>query len=112
MKHLLFGLIAIGSFGSSMAATTNYMTCEDGSTLRVIYPTDEFAVLDKNNQLHLLKIAVSASGARYIGNDLQWWTKGNEGNLSVLKDGESYAKDQGINCQLDTKTNNQTKKQN
>lgn len=100
MKNILFSLIAILSFGQAIAAKTDQMICENGSILKVAYPTNNLAIVEEDDQLHLLKIAVSASGARYIGDHLQWWTKGNTGNLAKLKAGEKYAEDKGINCQL------------
>ena len=46
-----------------------------------------------------LKIAISASGARYTGDGLQWWTKGvDQGQLSPLAPGEDIATAQGVNC--------------
>jgi len=73
--------------------------CEDGRTLQAGYPDSETAVVDVDGRAHPLRIAPAASGARYIGFGLQWWTKGmNEGRLSRLKHGETIASDPGVTC--------------
>lgn len=73
--------------------------CEDGRTLQAGYPDSNTAVVDVDGRAHPLRIAPSASGARYIGFGLQWWTKGmEEGRLSRLKDGETIASDPGVMC--------------
>lgn len=54
-------------------------------------------------QLSLLKVAVSASGARYVGDGWQWWGKGlEEGNLAVMIEGEEFASDSGKLCKVIT----------
>lgn len=100
MKSILFSLITVFSFEYVMADKTNHMICENDSILKIAYPTNDLAILEINNQLHLLKIAISASGARYIGDNLQWWTKGGAGNLAKLKVNEKHNYDKGIGCQL------------
>lgn len=46
-----------------------------------------------------MRIAVSASGARYVGGGWEWWTKGaTEGTLSPLKPGEDIASAAGAIC--------------
>lgn len=73
--------------------------CEDGRTVQAGYPDRNTAVVDVDGRAHPLKIAPSASGARYVGFGLQWWTKGmDEGRLSRLKDGETIASDPGVMC--------------
>ena len=73
--------------------------CDDGRTLQAGYPDRNTAVVDVDGRAHPLQIAPSASGARYVGFGLQWWTKGmNEGRLSRLKDGETIASDPGVTC--------------
>lgn len=50
--------------------------CESGARVMVSYPDTDSAVIGYNGQTHQMKIAVSASGARYVGDELEWWTKG------------------------------------
>ncbi|CAN7355260.1 MliC family protein [Phenylobacterium sp. LjRoot219] len=77
--------------------------CDDGRTLQAGYPDSTTAVVDVDGRAHPLRIAPSASGARYIGFGLQWWTKGMaEGRLSRLKDGETIASDPGVLCHAGT----------
>lgn len=73
--------------------------CADGRTVEAGYPDENTAVVDVDGRAHPLRIAPSASGARYIGFGLQWWTKGmDQGRLSRLKDGETIASDPGVEC--------------
>ena len=72
--------------------------CADGRIVRALYPDTQTARLKVEGNDYRLKIAVSGSGARYVGEGLQWWTKGDEGMLSTLKAGESIAADPGVRC--------------
>ena len=80
------------------AALTTY-ACDDGRSLKASYPDTDTAVVELDGQTHPVNIAISASGARYVGDGLQWWTKGMaDGQLSPLKAGEDIASAQGVNC--------------
>lgn len=72
--------------------------CDDGRTLQAVYPDSDTARVRVGGQEHTLKIAVSGSGARYVGEGLQWWTKGSEGLLAPLAAGESIAAASGVSC--------------
>ncbi|WP_176695955.1 MliC family protein [Phenylobacterium immobile] len=73
--------------------------CLDGKTLRAAYPDSDTAVLMVEGRKLTLKVARSGSGARYVGEGVQWWTKGmTEGTLSVLKAGEDVADAEGVYC--------------
>lgn len=50
--------------------------CKSGNTVQASYPTDSTAVVDYEGQTRQMTLAVSASGARYVGGGLEWWTKG------------------------------------
>ena len=66
--------------------------CPDGQSVRATYPDTRTAVIEYRGATHTLKTAVSADGARYIGEGLQWWTKGmTHGTLAVLAPGQTYA---------------------
>ena len=81
------------------AATPTTYACDDGRSLKASYPDADTAVVELEGATHTLKIAISASGARYVGDGLQWWTKGmTDGQLSPLKAGEDIASAQGVNC--------------
>lgn len=72
--------------------------CDDGRTFQALYPDTSTAKLRLGGQEHTLKIAISGSGARYAGEGLQWWTKGDEGFLAPLKLGETIAAAPGVSC--------------
>ena len=56
-------------------------------------------MVDVGGHAYTLKAQVAASGVRYVGFGLQWWTKGlQEARLSRLKDGETIASDPGVMC--------------
>lgn len=93
-----FSLCAALSLPASAAETKHY-DCEN-EQIRIGY-TGDYAILDYQNQLFLLKTAISASGTRYVGENWQWWTKsGEEGNLAPKQDSEDFASDEGRMCKL------------
>jgi membrane-bound inhibitor of C-type lysozyme len=75
--------------------------CTDGSTITARYE-DNAAMLTKGQESWTLQGAVSASGARYVGQGRQWWTVTRSGveqaTLAQLKPGETYAQDTGLTC--------------
>ncbi|HMM54904.1 MAG TPA: MliC family protein [Candidatus Desulfobacillus sp.] len=50
--------------------------CESGRAITARYPDTETAVIEHAGKTSTLRIAISASGARYVGDGLVWWTKG------------------------------------
>ncbi|WP_205763563.1 META domain-containing protein [Pseudopontixanthobacter vadosimaris] len=73
--------------------------CTDGTMVQASYPTTETARLTRDGRTIDMNIAVSASGARYVGGGMQWWTKGmREGMLSPLGAGETMASAPGVTC--------------
>ena len=51
--------------------------CESGSLVKARYaPSGEQAQLEREGRRHLMQRAVAASGARYVGDGLEWWSKG------------------------------------
>lgn len=75
-----------------------HYVCTDGRTVSALYPDSKTAQLTVGGSTHLLTIARSGSGARYTGDALQWWTKGDEGMLAALTPGEDIAADPGVTC--------------
>lgn len=68
--------------------------CESGQTVAAAYPTTDSATVEYKRSRYNMRIAVSASGARYVADSLEWWTKGSgpgsEGTvLRHLADGTS-----------------------
>ena len=73
--------------------------CADGRTVQAVYPDADTAVLTMDGQTSHLHTAVSADGARYVGDHWQWWTKGmHEGQLAPLETGEKIASAIGVSC--------------
>jgi membrane-bound inhibitor of C-type lysozyme len=73
--------------------------CDDGQTVRAGYPDAQTAVVSVGGHAYTLKAGRAASGVRYVGFGLQWWTKGMaEGRLSRLKPDEEVASDPGVMC--------------
>jgi membrane-bound inhibitor of C-type lysozyme len=66
--------------GVSAAPTLVKYSCTNKARVQVTYNGDS-ARLVFNNKIYLMKSAISASGARYIGGGYTWWTKANEGSL-------------------------------
>jgi membrane-bound inhibitor of C-type lysozyme len=82
------------------ANVTTYV-CTDGQAIRVGYTDSDTAVVDYQGHAYTLKAARAASGVRYVGYGLQWWTKGmTQGSLARLKDGETIASDPGLRCDV------------
>lgn len=50
--------------------------CESGETIIASYPDPDSAKVHYKGSAHAMQIAVSGSGARYVGDGLEWWTKG------------------------------------
>lgn len=74
-------------------------SCADGSTVEARYPTPETAQIVTAGKTVDMTIAQSASGARYVGDGWQWWTKGMiDGMLAPLKPGEDIASAAGTTC--------------
>ena len=58
-----------------MSSVLNYR-CESGETIAATYPSTEVATVNYKGSHYKMQIAVSGSGARYVGSELEWWTKG------------------------------------
>jgi membrane-bound inhibitor of C-type lysozyme len=84
---LLFFVVAIVGCGkpahkvepvsqSAPPVATHLYQCESKRTVRVSYPSEHSATVEYEGQVLQMRIAVSASGARYTGGGLEWWSKG------------------------------------
>jgi membrane-bound inhibitor of C-type lysozyme len=90
-------LVVAALAGCAHAPTPYTYACEDGRTVVARYEGDR-AMLEIGGVHHTLTTAMSASGARYVGDGLQWWTKGfSEATLAVLPAGEEIAPP-GVRC--------------
>lgn len=87
---------------NTSSLTHNYQ-CVSGEQIMVNYPASDVAMIQYQNNSYKMQIAVSGSGSRYVGETLEWRTKGtNTGSEALLshhlKDGTS-----GENIELCTK---------
>lgn len=57
--------------------------CESGQTVSVAYGADETARLTYQGRAYDLRLAPSASGARYTGSGLEWWSASRDGQESA-----------------------------
>jgi membrane-bound inhibitor of C-type lysozyme len=64
--------------------------CSDGEQLAATYyngDPNRLAIVKKGNQPALVMVnVVAGSGAKYVGNIYEWWTKGDSGNFTQLMD--------------------------
>ncbi len=58
------------------AVTSALYTCESGVKIVAGYSDTDTATVHYKGRTYSLKNAVSASGARYVGEGIEWWTKG------------------------------------
>ena len=79
------------------AGVTTYR-CLDGSSIVAGYPDSRTAVVTYKGHAYTLKLAPSASGARYTGYGLQWWTRGAHASIAPLKPNEEVAAEPGLTC--------------
>ncbi|MEO7026310.1 MAG: MliC family protein, partial [Caulobacteraceae bacterium] len=80
------------------ASLNTLYLCPNGHILAARYPDPKTAVIVWRGQEHTLTAGPSADGVRYVGDGLQWWTKGmRAGSISVLPAGRTIA-DPGPNC--------------
>jgi membrane-bound inhibitor of C-type lysozyme len=84
---LLFVVVAVAGCGtpayeaepasqSAPPVATHLYHCESQRTVRVSYPSEYTATVEYEGQVLQMHIAISASGARYAGGGLEWWSKG------------------------------------
>ena len=68
----------------SVARAHDYQ-CESGETITAAYSSTDTATVKYKTRTYTMQIAISASGARYVGEGFEWWTKssgpGSEGIL-------------------------------
>ncbi|BCT67274.1 hypothetical protein NNRS527_00856 [Nitrosospira sp. NRS527] len=50
--------------------------CKSGYTVDASYRSDTTAIMQYEGRAREMIVAISGSGARYVGGGLEWWTKG------------------------------------
>ena len=71
LLNRFFGLIFISGLHGCDLAPLEYR-CESGRTVEAAYGSDETAVVRYEGNARQMSLAVSASGARYVGGGLEW----------------------------------------
>lgn len=61
---------------STASSAAHSYRCESGQTVAAAYPSTDTATVQYKGSRYAMQIAVSGSGARYVGGGLEWWTKG------------------------------------
>lgn len=81
------------------APVTVAYVCEDGATLSATYSGEEASV-EYGGETYAMTTQMSASGARYVGDGLQWWTRGDgEGTVTPMPEGGTDpARGEGVAC--------------
>ncbi|WP_438852912.1 DUF4232 domain-containing protein [Brevundimonas nasdae] len=78
----------------SEALAVNY-ACDSGVTIEARYPDKTSAQMTYKGQDYVLRNVQAASGARYIGSGVEWWTTSRDGRevatLSLLSPNEEVA---------------------
>lgn len=80
------------------AADVVRYTCEDGEAVQVRYVDQDSATVVFQGRTYELARVISASGARYAGDGLQWWSKGDDAFRAPLKPGEEIASADPVTC--------------
>jgi membrane-bound inhibitor of C-type lysozyme len=88
-SDLLSGLPSVDSYN-----------CANGTRVTAVYGANFETASIKFGKIGLLgsktyqvEKAVAASGVRYTGDGVEWWTKGNTANLYMLDSNKALAKD-------------------
>lgn len=67
-----------------------HYTCQSGELVQVAQTLNDNNSLLYKGKLYRVVRVISASGARYAGDGMEWWTKGDQAMLSpLLADGTS-----------------------
>lgn len=75
---IVAGCSAAAAPGPAPALGGDWITyrCESGRALAASYPTDSSAFVRYAGATREMRVARSASGARYTGDGYEWWTRG------------------------------------
>lgn len=102
-SRLLLALAALLPAACQPARPSTEATyqCSDGRAVTATYGDVDHARLVIDGTPYRLTVARSASGARYVGEGWQWWTKGmHDAWLAPLRPGETVASAPGVACQV------------
>ena len=83
----LLGALLLTGCGQT-ATDGKTMHCTDGPTVTFHFPDPETLMLTVNGSAHRLERQRTASGARYSGEGMDFWNKGNE--VTFTLDGQRF----------------------
>ena len=70
---------------AAAAVSLHNYQCKSGEMIAATYPSTDSATINYKGSDYSMQIAVSASGARYVGGGFEWWTKGSgAGSEAIL----------------------------
>src|SRR5690606_19447380 len=58
--------------------------CESGETVEVRYDGAEVAEVVYKDRRYTMRASASASGARFVGSELEWWTRTRDGREEAV----------------------------
>jgi membrane-bound inhibitor of C-type lysozyme len=94
----LLAALALAGCETARSTPASLLHCDNGEVVEVGYAGD-MAIVRYKNRKHVMRTAMSGSGARYIGDGLQWWTKGlDQGTVAPLAPGEDAASAPPVVC--------------
>ena len=76
---------------SDIERTSATYLCDNEQALQVHYinaAPNFLAIVPVDGQSHIFATTISASGARYVSGPFEWWSKGGEGTLRDLTQGD------------------------
>jgi len=86
--------------GAPLTAVAVAYECQSGKTVAVQYPDVRSAVVTYEGEVHQTRAVEAASGARYSGDGIQWWTTSRDG-IETGTLGRVSAADGGVSAILE-----------
>jgi hypothetical protein len=76
--------VLLASCQSAPQEPASVLNCDNGDTVEVGY-SGQYAMVTYKNVTHRMRLALSRTGARYVGDGLQWQTQGmGKGTMTPL----------------------------
>ena len=88
------------SVGQQLAASTYIYACGEAPSIEVRYVlsgAESLALVPVEGEQRIFVQVVSASGARYVSGQYEWWVKGDDGMLTDL-----IAEDRLMTCEAES----------
>ena len=68
-------MVACGHSQDKSQIPVHHYQCESGAAIVATYPSTDLAMVRYKGSDYKMQIVVAASGSRYVGSELEWWTK-------------------------------------